>query len=280
MPYKKTVWEMTVITLKEHEFDKLVGFVKENYGLNLEKKHYLVSGRLCSLIQERGFKNFDAYYEYLVKTESKEELSQLLNQLTTNHTFFMREEAHFRFFEQTVLPQLSAQVKDKDLRIWSAGCSSGEEPYTLAMIMQDYFGNEGVLWDKRILATDVCTDALTKAVNGVYDQNSIESLKSQWRCGFFHKIGKEGYQVNDALKKEVFFRIFNLMDHFPFKKKFHVIFCRNVMIYFDEPTKERLIRKFCDMTEDGGYLFIGLSETIGRNFGQYHYVMPSVYRKG
>lgn len=272
--------ETIVITLKEQEFNKLVLFVKANYGLSLEKKYHLIAEKLCRLMENRGFSNFDRYYEYIVKTRAKEELSELLNLLTTNHTFFMREEEHFRFFEQTVLPQMYQKVEDKDLRIWSAGCSSGEEPYTLAMIMQDYFREEKSGWDKRLLATDVSTDILKKAIDGVYEKEAIDLLKPSWRYSFFDAMGKEAYQVKPEIKKEIFFRIFNLMDDFPFRKKFHVIFCRNVMIYFDTPTRERLIRKFCDMTEDGGYLFIGMSETIGRSFGQYRYIMPSVYKKG
>lgn len=267
------------VKLKDEEFIRLVKFLKSNYGINLEKKRQLIEGRLCNLVMEKGFQSFDAYFETVFNGGSKDELAVLLNKLTTNHTFFMREAEHFQYFQSVVLPQLAGTIKNRDLRIWSAGCSSGEEPYTLAMILQDYFILENKLWDKKILATDISEAVLRRAINGVYSKESVKNLKDTWKKTFFKKTGVDECQVKDNIRKEVIFRIFNLMDDFPFKRKFHVIFCRNVMIYFNQETKDRLIKKFYDMTEEGGYLFIGMSESLGKENLPYQYVMPSVYKK-
>lgn len=251
-----------------------------NYGINLEKKRQLIEGRLCNFVSENGYHSFDEYFDYIFMQNSKEELAILLNKLTTNHTFFMREYEHFEFFEQIILKQLSKEVKDGDLRIWSAGCSSGEEPYTLAMIMANFFADDKRRWDKKILATDISQEVLSKARLGIYTKEDLEEIKESWKRNYFHKLNKEEYQINDLIKNEVIFRSFNLMENFPFKKKFHVIFCRNVMIYFDQKTKNQLIQRFYDMTQDGGYLFIGMSESLAKDSCPYKYVMPSVYRKG
>lgn len=269
-----------MIELHDKDFYRLVEFIKENYGINLISKRHLIEGRLGSFIQEKGYSDYEAYFNHIFSGNSKEEILILLNRLTTNHTFFLREEEHFNFFAETVLPWLHSTVKDNDLRIWSAGCSSGEEPYMLAMLLQEYLGGEACFWDKKILATDICTQVLEKACTGVYTGEDVARLDMGLRSRYFRKAGKELYQVTDALKKEVIFRVFNLMEDFPFRRKFHVIFCRNVMIYFDQSTRDRLIQKFYDMTEDGGYLFIGMSESIRRDNSRYSYIMPSVYRKG
>lgn len=265
--------------LQERDFLRLTGYIKQNYGINLESKRHLIEGRLTNLILEKGYRDFGEYFDFVITEHSQKETEILLNKLTTNHTYFMREEAHFHFFKENVLPWLEEHVKDKDLRIWSAGCSSGQEPYTLAMIINEYFANRGKLWDKKLLATDICVEVLEKAVQGIYDESEVSKIESGLRNKYLQKIGKNTYEMKDTLKKEIIFRIFNLMDTFPFQKKFHVIFCRNVMIYFDQPTKNRLIQKFYDMTIPGGYLFIGMSESIRKEESPYKYVMPSVYRK-
>lgn len=270
-----------MISIKDNEFSKLTDYLKQNYGINLTKKKVLIEGRLNNLLVEKGFTSFGDYFNNVLNDTSKNELTLLINKLTTNHTFFLREASHFDYFQNKVLPYLEATSKNRDLRIWSAGCSSGEEPYTLAMILDSFFQNEKKLWDKKVLATDISVNVLQIAEKGIYSEEAIKALPLEWKLNYLRKIDKENYQISDNLRKEVIFRIFNLMDEvFPFKKKFQVIFCRNVMIYFDAPTKARLINKFYSMTEPGGYLFIGHSESINREETSYNYVMPGVYRKG
>jgi chemotaxis protein methyltransferase CheR len=206
---------------------------------------------------------------------------KLVNLLTTNHTFFMREAEHFTYMKQVVLPWLKKKEENKkDLRIWCAASSSGEEPYTIAMTLMDYFGLEHGAWDTKVLATDISTDVLQQAVAGLYTAEQVEVLPDNWRRRFFRKVmDQDVYRVTDELKKEVIFRKFNLMDPFPFRKRLHVVFLRNVMIYFDEKTKKELLQKIYDVMEPGGYLFIGQTESIDKGCCPFEMIRPSIYRK-
>jgi len=270
-----------VIAITNKEFLLLAKYIKTHYGINLkEGKQALLAGRLQNVLIENGFSNFTEYYEYVVSDQTELAATTLINKITTNHTFFMREVDHFKFFTDKVLPEMTRNLKDKDIRIWSAGCSSGEEPYTLAMIIDEFLGKEKMLWDAKILATDISCKVLEEARMGIYSNEKIATIPINWKLNYFCNYNKDNYVISDRLRNEVVFRKFNLMDKtFPFRKKFHVIFCRNVMIYFDEQTKRELIKKFYDSMEYGGYLFIGHSESINRDQTKFQYIMPSVYRK-
>jgi chemotaxis protein methyltransferase CheR len=267
--------------ITDEEFRKLTKYIKVNYGINLkEEKRTLVTGRLQSVLAENRFQNFSQYYDYIVSDKTGEAAATLVNKITTNHTYFMREAQHFFYFRDTVLPYLREEARDKDLRIWSAGCSSGEEPYTLAMLIDEYFGREKIWWDTKILATDISQKVLAKARRGVYSGEEVESLPASWRINYFRQQEDKRYLLVDRIKQEVIYRKFNLIQEvFPFKKKFHVIFCRNVMIYFDTPTKEALVEKLYRHTRRGGYLFVGHSESLNRAKTDYKYVRPAIYRK-
>ncbi|MBV7273574.1 CheR family methyltransferase [Clostridium thailandense] len=270
-----------MMQIKEKEFKYLVQYMKSNYGINLINKKILIEGRLGNYISEKGFSSFDEYINYAVNDSSGREITTLVNKLTTNHTFFMREADHFNYLKNKALPSIIASIKDRDLRVWSAGCSTGEEPYTLAMIISEFLGDCKKIWDTKILATDISVNALEKAKEGIYSLEAIENLPTSWKYNNFNRIDSKSYRVSDKIRNEIIYRVFNLMEPvFPFKKKFHIIFCRNVMIYFDEKTKKELIEKFYQFTEPGGYLFIGHSEFINKNDTGYKYIMPAVYQKG
>jgi len=270
-----------MINLKDSEFRELTEYMKANYGINLTHKKILIEGRLSNMITEKGFSNFSDYLKFVFKDPSGDEISLLINKLTTNHTYFMREADHFDYFKDIVLPYLDATSKTKDLRIWSAGCSSGEEPYTLAMIIADYFGALKSRWNTKILATDISEKVLDTAKKGIYSEEAVNTIPKCWALNYFNKIENENYKLSEEIRNEIIYRDFNLMTEiFPFKKKFHVIFCRNVMIYFEPKTKIELINKFYDMTEPGGYLFIGHSESINKDETKYKYIKPAIYRKG
>lgn len=270
-----------MITITKKEFSQLADYIKKYYGIYLkEEKQALLVGRLQNVLIEKGFNNFSEYYNYIVSDKTEAAVTTLINKITTNHTFFMREVEHFKYFAEKTLPEIAKKAKDKDLRIWSAGCSSGEEPYTLAMIIDEFFGEEKRLWNTKILATDISDRVLEEARKGLYRNEKIATLPANWRLKYFYNYSDERFRIVDHLKEEVIFRKFNLMDKiFPFKRKFHVIFCRNVMIYFDTQTKQELVNKFYDALEYGGYLFIGHSECLNRDHTKFQYVMPSVYRK-
>ncbi len=270
-----------MVEITGKEFRQLADYIKANYGIHLkDEKRTLLTGRLHNVLQQAGVNNFTEYYEYIIKDKSGDAVVTLVDKITTNHTFFMREADHFHYFRDKVLPYLAGTVKDKDLRIWCAASSTGEEPYTLAMILDEFFAREKMWWDTKILATDISEKVLNIARRGVYDSDRIAPLPAQWKTGYFKKLDGESHAVVDKIKNEVIYRKFNLMDSvFPFKKKFHTIFCRNVMIYFDEKTKTQLINKIYNHMEYGGYLFIGHSESINRENTQFKYVKPAVYRK-
>ncbi len=270
-----------MIPITDKEYHLLTEYIHSHYGISLKKeKQALVTGRLQNVLLQKGFSDFSEYFNYLVMDKTGEAVTTLVERITTNHTFFMREADHFYFFRDKVLPCLSNVVRDKDLRIWSAGCSSGEEPYTLAMLIDEFFGKEKALWNTKILATDISNKVLSEAIKGVYSNEEITNIPTHWRLNYFRKLNSENSILIDSIRNEIIYRKFNLMDKtFPFKRKFHVIFYRNVMIYFDPSTKRELINKFYDSLEVGGYLFIGHSESINRDETRLKYIKPSVYRK-
>ncbi len=274
----KGVGAMVAIT--DQEFKQLAGYIKSNFGIYLkDEKQALLTGRLWNVLQQNNFNNFSDYYQFVVSDKTGAAAVSLIDRITTNYTYFMRETEHFNFFRERVLPVLLSTVKDRDLRIWSAGCSTGEEPYTLAILMDEFFSNQG-FWDKKILATDISTGALHTAVEGTYDEKQVAPLPPLWLMRYFQKLPQSRYAVKEEIKNEVLFRKFNLIsDRFSFKKPFHAIFCRNVMIYFDQKDKRELIDRFYEITAPGGYLFVGHSEAIAKGESRYSYVMPAVYQK-
>lgn len=266
--------------ITDNEFSAISNYMKENYGINLTgDKKSLVYSRLKNILDKKGLKNFTEYYEYLVNDKTGTASITFIDRMTTNHTFFMRETDHFEYLKNVVLPYIEKNEKNKDVRIWCAGCSSGEESYTLEMILTDYFKNKGS-WDTELLATDISTTVLAKAIKGVYTKEQIKLLSEDWKNNYFKSIDSSKVQVVDDIKRKITYRKFNLMEpKFPFKKKFQVIFCRNVMIYFDEEVRTKLVKKFYDVSEKGAYLFIGHSETLNNIKTDYEYVMPAIYRK-
>ena len=266
-----------MLEIKNEDFEKLYTFIYKEYGIDLSKKKVLIAGRLTNTISSLGYKTFSEYVDYILKCNDNEAIDTLINKLTTNYTYFMRETAHFDFLKSTILPYLKERGVKK-LGIWSAGCSTGQEPYTLAMILTDFFGeNSG--WDYKLLASDISKRALSEAVNPIYLDEDLKDLPKEWLAKYFVKNPDGTYGISPKIRKNVVFRTFNLMDEIQFKTKFDIIFCRNVMIYFDAPTKEWLINRFYGATNPGGYLCIGHSESLAKLKNPYDYVMPSTFRK-
>ncbi len=270
------------MTISDDEFQLLRDLVYQRFGIHLsEQKKSLVVGRLQKDLQNSGFKSFGDYYRHLIDNPSPDAFSNLINRISTNYSFFYREKAHFDFFTKTLLPDLTARLKRRrsnDLRIWCAGCSTCEEPYTLIMLMQEYFGLDYKNWDGGILATDISERVLAAGRKGVYPAEKAAQAPKILQERYFRRQGGE-MAVKEQVKKEVVIRRFNLMNSFPFQKPFQIIFCRNVMIYFDKETRDNLVRKFHAVLEPGGYLFVGHSETVSRDDGLFSYVQPALYRK-
>lgn len=267
-----------MINITPAEFKKMVEFVESNYGVNLINKKHLIEGRLQTTLAEKGCKTYTDYIDLLMK-KNPEDVDMMISKLTTNYTFFMREHAHFDYFKDVILPQMEKQYSaKKSIAVWSAGCSSGEEPYTLAILLHDYFGMNADKWDIRVLATDISPRVLALAREGIYPEESLKEVPAVWKTKYFVKVA-DGYQVSPKIKNSVVFKSFNLMDRITFKTKFDVIFCRNVMIYFDGPVKDALVDRYYDATNPGGYLLIGHSETLNKATTRYNYIMPATYRK-
>lgn len=264
----------------QSDFDELTAFIKEKYGLDLARKKSIVESRLSNYVLDCGFNSFSEYLSAVYSDETGRETANLINRLTTNHTYFMRETDHFQHFMAKFLPYAEKNVLDHDMRIWSAGCSFGNEPYNLAMCMDDYFGFDRRFWDLKILATDISLNALRSAKNGIYTSMSIKNIPEDWRKKYFHPYSntKDLWQVSDTIRQNVEFRYHNLMDDFTFKKKFDLIVCRNVMIYFDDDTKAEICRKFYDAMEEGGYFYIGHAESVPK-YMPFVKVAPAIYRK-
>ena len=266
------------IKITDSEFSRLIKFMHKTYGIDLSRKRILIEGRLSNVLAQKGFTNYTDYLNFVFSDKSGKETVTLVNKLTTNHTYFLREPQHFEFMQKVFLPYIEKTVKDHDVRIWCAASSSGEEPYTIAMIIDDYFGSRKAGWDLRILATDISTNVLQKAKNAVYPAESIKNVPQRWREKYFIKNSDGTYTITDRIKREVIFKQFNLMDDIVYKKPFDLIFCRNVMIYFDAPTKDALVERFYDASKKGAYLFIGIAETISKS-SRYTFVQPAIYQK-
>lgn len=266
--------------ITDSEFHRVVTYVKRISGIDLSEKRVLINGRLKNYLLRNGYNSYNEYMEKVERDPKGKEARNLINALTTNHTYFMREFEHMEFMQREILPKLKVkEAARRDLRIWSGASSTGEEPYTIAMVLRDFFGMEQPKWDTKILATDISTKVLEHASKGKYLSEQIEPLPDRWRKKYFKKVGEMEYQATQELRNEVIFRQFNLMNSFPFRKPFHVIFLRNVMIYFDDDTKRQLLRKIYDFLEPGGYLFVGTTEAVDRKGTEFRYVQPSIYQK-
>ncbi len=267
--------------MTEDEFFRIYRLLKERYGINMERKKEIVQGRMDNYIHINGYQNYSEYLYALSADKTGKMEQELVNILTTNHTFFMREFEHFEYLKKVVLPQLRvSEEKRRDLCIWCGAASTGQEPYMLAMLLKEFFGLEHERWDTKVLATDISVEALNHAIQGVYDREQIETLPDSWKRRFL-KVLDDGnrYEITKEIKDEVLFRRLNLMDEFPFKRRMHIVFLRNVMIYFDKETKEELMAKVYDAMEPGGYLFVGKTETIDRKNIPFQMIQPSIFRK-
>lgn len=268
------------IQMTEQEFLRIFRLIKGKYGIDLERKKEIIQGRLENYIRANGYTNYSDYMNDVDMDVTGNRERELVNILTTNHTYFMREFEHFDYLKETVLPWAKKKLESsRDLAIWCGAASTGQEPYMLAMLLKDFFGLEHEAWDTKVLATDLDTEALLHAKQGIYTAEQIENLPDSWKRRFLRPWTDGKFQITQEIKDEVLFRQFNLMDVFSFKRKMHVIFLRNVMIYFDKETKQQLIRKVYEAMEPGGYLFIGRTETIDRTQVPLELIQPSIFWK-
>lgn len=277
---------MNSYTLSIREFNKFRELIHDKTGISLgDQKRDLVLARLMRRLRILNLKTFEEYYQYVIKENNTEEITAMINRITTNVTSFFRQENHFRVLRETVLPRL-LEKKSADgtrkIRIWSAGCSTGQEPYSIAITLADFF--HGLLgWDIKILATDLDTEVLDLGEKGIYSESSVSDISKEQLRRYFKKGIKENkgvYQVSNQIRNMVVFRQLNLTaNHFPIRGPLDIIFCRNVIIYFGNELKERLIKKFNQLLDDDGYLFMGHSESLIAMKEKFRYIHNTVYTK-
>jgi chemotaxis protein methyltransferase CheR len=267
-------------TLTDKEFKQFQSLIYEQVGITLDTpKKSLLTSRLGKRLRELQLPTYQAYFDRVNGKGGEEELTQLVDLISTNKTDFFREPVHFDFLREQVLPQVEAT---RSLRIWSSASSSGEEPYTIAMTLNDAIPDL-TKWDVKILASDISTRVLAKAASGIYDDERVTQLpqdvvRRHFLRGKGEQTGK--LKVRKHLSEMITFRRVNLMaPAFPIKTPFDVIFCRNVMIYFDRPTQATLIGKFFRYLRPGGFLFIGHSESLQWIEHQFDYIKPTIYQK-
>lgn len=268
-----------LLALSSKEFAAISELARREFGVELGPgKEQLVAARIGKLMRRLHFSTFSDFYRHLQADHTGQSLTQLIDSLTTNHTSFFREQTHFDFLVERVF---SDRSPDHPVRIWSAACSSGEEPYTIALIVQEYFGVRSQN-AACILASDISTHALEIARSGKYPAQRLEQSFAPWLRK--HLLRGEGrwegwYRMRPEIVKMIEFQRINLIEPFPEVGFFDVIFCRNVMIYFSHQTQAQLVNRLAARLKPGGYLFVGHSETLtGIQHGLLH-VQPAIYRK-
>jgi chemotaxis protein methyltransferase CheR len=271
--------------LSERDFARLSEYIYTNYGIKMPReKRTMLEGRLVKRLRANNMNSFADYCEYVFSPKGmEEEIIHMINVVSTNKTDFFREPAHFEFLYETVLPELAAKENGKPVRIWSAASSSGEEPYTIAMVLSEFSRNVGANLPFTIFGTDISSDILEKAVMGVYRDERIATIPSLYKKRYFMANKdpmKKLVRVVPELRKSCAFMRLNLMDTgYPVQEKFDVIFCRNVLIYFDRPTQEAVINKLCEHLAPGGYFFLGHSESAMGMDVPLKAIRPSVFKK-
>jgi chemotaxis protein methyltransferase CheR len=267
------------LALTTKEFAVVTALAREHFGVELGPgKEQLVAARLGKLMRRLNFATFREYYEHLQTDRTGESLVELIDALTTNHTSFFREQAHFDFLVEHVFPEWD---RSRPLRIWSAASSTGEEPYSIAVSAREYFGYLSKNLPS-VLASDISTQTLEAARKGTYRSDRLQNVLAPWLRK--HLLRGEGqwqgwYRMRPEVMAMVEFRRINLIEPFPDIGRFAVIFCRNVMIYFSRQTQEQLVNRLASCLEPGGYLFVGHSETLTGIQHDLEHVQPAIYRK-
>lgn len=268
------------IPFSKRSFMKLANIAKSNTGIALDiSKKSLIYNRLSKRIDELHLPDFDTYCD-LLEQGSRDELNIFINAITTNVTYFFREQIHFDYLREVILPELLISNRNtRQIRIWSAGCSSGEEPYSIAMCIKDKIPAG---WDLKILATDIDFDRLAIAKSGIYPESVIKDLSLEDKKKYFLK-GTGKFQsmvaVNPIIKKYVSFKHLNLISHWPMRNLFDVIFCRNVAIYLTSEAQLLLFKRFRSYLPLRGYLIIGLAETLYQSSDSFKLIRNTIYKR-
>ena len=273
------------LILSEKEFKTVSDLVYKHCGINLHTgKKELVRARLAKRLRLLKIGTFSEYIDYAINDPSGREFTMLIDSLSTNLTSFFREKQHFEYLNRVFYPALlqrKSAAHNFRIRAWSAGCSSGEEPYTIAITLLDTLQGQG-RWDVKVLATDISTKVLGIAKTGIYETKRVEPVSPQQKQKYLLQTKVDGhqcYEVSNALREIITFGQLNLMGQWPIQGPIDFIFCRNVMIYFDKQTQQRLVSRYWDLLDSGGLLFTGHSESLTGITHKFKYVQPTIYAK-
>ena len=273
------------ITLAEYETVRRIVYDNSRINLGPSKKE-LVMARLSKRLRALNIPSYGEYLKFLQTSAGRDEMTNLIDSISTNHTYFFREPQHFDFLSQVILPDYCEREPKRpnhQFKVWSAATSSGEEPYTISLILDDYFNNRVRGWTWNILCTDISTRILAKAEAGIFAKDRLGPVRPDWLIRYFDKgVGESDgfFRVKDDIRRNLTFKALNLLaPSYPFRETFQVIFCRNVMIYFDRDTQQELIAKMTPLLEPGGYLIIGHAESLTNVKHSLKLIKPSVYRK-
>ena len=270
--------------LSEEDFNVFSRFIYSEFGIKMPPiKRIMLQGRLLKRIRELGFNSYTDYKKFLFSKEGQDkELLHFLSVVTTNKTDFFREPGHFIFLKDEVLSHFAPSSVQVPFKVWSAGCSSGEEPYTISIVLNE-FERLNPFFKFEILGTDISSNVLEKAARGVYSLEKISPIPLELKKRYFLK-SKDSQnptvRVSPLLQKRLRLAYLNLMDSvYDIKETFDVIFCRNVLIYFDRATQEKVINKLCKHLKPGGYFFIGHSESLSGMTVPLEHIKPTIFRK-
>ena len=262
-------------------FQYIIDLIYERSGIRLhDGKRELIKARLGKRMRLHGFAELTGYCEFLQGCDDEDELTQVVDSLTTNFTHFLREEDHLKFMVAKALPEVLANNR-KPFKVWCAACASGEEAYSIGMYLSEHFSTANG-WDWSVLATDISTKALGFATQGIYPAQKLGPLPPQWQRSYFqrgHNKWEGHYRIKPELAERIVFKQINLLKSYDFNDRFAVIFCRNVMIYFDRPTQESLMNHLSQYLVPGGYLIVGHAESLTGLSVPLQRVSPSIYRK-
>lgn len=270
-------------TLSDKEFNQLSNFIQSNYGIKMPPaKKIVLQGRLHKRLKELQIPDFKTYVEYVFSKEGENEIIHMMDVVSTNKTDFYREPIHFEFLEKDLLPAIVAEKGRSTVKVWSAGCSSGEEPYTLAIVLQE-FKEKNLGFDWQILATDISTQVLQHGANAVYKEEKINIVPNNLKKKYFLRSKDRSnpvVRVVKTLRDKVSFQRLNFMDtSYQVNDAYDIVFCRNALIYFERENQEKVINKLCSKLKPNGYFFLGHSESITNMDVPLKSVKPTIFRK-
>lgn len=274
--FKSIIGRLNILLmkLKQSHFKTIQQKIYEYCGINLhEGKQALVRARVMKRIRKLGMNDFSQYLEYLEQDGGDKEFLALVDVLTTNKTSFFRESQHFDFIQNKVIPEIKGR---RGVKWWSAGCSTGEEAISCSIVLQEQHLKRNAV---KILATDISRDVIQVAKKGVYANKKVSELSPKIRNRYFRRINESNYQITREVRNMITYGRLNLKRKWPLDGPFHVIMCRNVMIYFNRETQQELVSRFYDLLEPKGYLFIGHSESVANTGNGFDNILPAVYRK-